>query len=39
MKVGQGDYLKTAISWGRNETFDSERFKSVKEGCSDWANE
>ena len=30
MNVAWGDYLKTAIWWGRNETFDSERFKSIR---------
>ena len=35
MKVALGDYLKIAIWWGRNETFDNERFKSIKGDCSD----
>ena len=30
MKIAQDDYLKIAVWWGRNETFDSERFKSIK---------
>ena len=24
------DYLKITVCWGRNETFDSGRFKSIK---------
>ena len=39
MKVAQSDYLKIAICWGRNETFDSERFKSIKGNSSDGGNE
>ena len=35
MKVALGDYLKIAIWWGRNETFDNERFKSIKGDFSD----
>ena len=33
------DYLKIAVWWGRNETFDSERFKSIKGDFSDGKNE
>ena len=39
MEVAQGDYLKIGICWGRNETFDSERFKSIKRNFSDGKNE
>ena len=39
MKVALGDYLKIAIWWGRNETFDNERFKSIKGNFSDGGNE
>ena len=39
MKVALGDYLKIAIWWGRNETFDNERFKSIKGDFSDGGNE
>ena len=35
MKIVQDDYLKNAVRWGTNETFDSERFKSIKGGFSD----
>ena len=35
MKIAQDDYLKIAVWLGRNETFDSERFKSIKEDFSD----
>ena len=38
MNVAQGDYLKIAIWWRRNQTFDSERFKSIKEDLSDGGN-
>ena len=31
--------MKIAIWWGRNETFDNERFESVKEDFSDGGNE
>ena len=30
MKHAQGDYMKTIIWWGRNDSFDSGRFKSIK---------
>ena len=33
------DYLKIAIWWGGNETFDSERFKSIKGNFSYGRNE
>ena len=33
------DYLKIAVWWGRNETFDSENFKSIKGDFSDGGNE
>ena len=39
MKNAQDDYLKIAVWWGRNETFDSERFKSIKGDFSDGGNE
>ena len=39
IKVAYGDYLKIAIWWGRNETFDSERFKSSKGNFYDGGNE
>ena len=39
MKIAQDDYLKIAVWWGRNETFDSERFKSIKGDFSDGENE
>ena len=31
--------MKIAVLWGRNETFDSERFKSIKRDFSDGGNE
>ena len=39
MKIAQDDYLKIAVSWGRNEAFDSERFKSNKADFSNGGNE
>ena len=39
MQVAQSDYLKIAILWERNETFDSERFKSIMGDFSDSKNE
>ena len=33
------DYFKIAVWWGRNETFDSERFKSIKMDFFDVGNE
>ena len=39
MKAALDDYLKIAVWWGRNETFNGERFKSIKEDFSDWENE
>ena len=39
LKVAHDDYLKITIWWGRNETFDSDRFKSIKENFSDGGNE
>ena len=39
MKVGYGDYLKIAIWWGRNETFNSKKFKSIIGYFSDGGNE
>ena len=39
MKIAQDDYSKIAVRWGRNKTFDSERFKSIKGDFSDWGNE
>ena len=39
MKIVQKDYLKNAVRWGTNETFDSERFKSIKGDFSDGGNE
>ena len=33
------DYLKIAVWWGRNETFDSKRSKSIKEDFSAGRNE
>ena len=39
MKIAQDDYLKIAVWLGRNETFDSERFKSIKGDFSDGGNE
>ena len=31
--------MKIAVSWGRNETFDCEKFKSIKGDISDGGNE
>ena len=39
MKIAQDDYLRIAVLWGRNETFDSKRFKSIKGDFSDGGNE
>ena len=39
MKIAWGDYLKIAVSWGRSETSDSERFKCIKGDFSDGGNE
>ena len=39
MKIVQDDYLKIAVLRGRNETFDRERFKSIKWDFSDGGNE
>ena len=39
MKVASGDYLEIAIWWGRDVTFDSERFKSIKGNFSDGGNQ
>ena len=39
MKVALGDYLKIVIWWGRNKTFNSKRFKSIKGDFSDGENE
>ena len=39
MKIAKDNYLKTTVWWGRNETFDSERFKSIKGNFSDGGNE
>ena len=39
MKIAQDDYLKIAVLWGRNETFDRERFKPIKGNFSDGGNE
>ena len=39
MKIAQDDYLKIPVWWGRNETFDSERFKFIKGDLSDGENE
>ena len=36
MKIALDDYLKIAVWWGRSETFESERFKSIKEGFFWW---
>ena len=32
------DYLKIAVWWGRNKTFDSKKFKSIKGDFSDEVN-
>ena len=39
MKAALDDYLKIAAWWRRNETFNGERFKSIKEDFSNWENE
>ena len=39
MKIALDDYLKIAVWWGRNKTFESERFKSIKGDFSDGGNE
>ena len=39
MKIACDDYLKIALWWRRNETFDSERFKPMKVGFPDGGNE
>ena len=30
VKITKDDYLKIAVWWGKSETFDSERFQSIK---------
>ena len=39
MKIAQDDYLKIAVLWGKNETFDSGRYKSIKGDFSNGGNE
>ena len=39
MKIKSNVYLKIAVWWRRNETFDSERFKSITGSFSDGGNE
>ena len=39
MKIAYDDYLKIAVWGGRNETFDSQRLKSIKWDFSDGGNE
>ena len=39
IKIAYDDDLKIAIWWRKNETFESERFKSIKGDFSDEGNE